>query len=69
MCSFETARTEKGGPPFHIHQHQDEWFLLWKENTKSKLEKKHSIVRQVIQFVLLGKCHMDLQKLVRARQK
>jgi len=27
LCIFETFRTAKGGPPLHIHHHQDEWFF------------------------------------------
>lgn len=28
FCVFETYRTAKGGPPLHIHHHQDEWFFV-----------------------------------------
>lgn len=37
MCSFETTRTEKGGPPFHIHHHQDEWFFVMEGEYKIKV--------------------------------
>jgi mannose-6-phosphate isomerase-like protein (cupin superfamily) len=28
MCVFEATRTGRGGPPLHVHQHQDEWFYI-----------------------------------------
>ncbi len=27
-CIYDTVRTAKGGPPMHVHRHQDEWFLV-----------------------------------------
>lgn len=37
MCSFESTRADKGGPPFHIHQHQDEWFFIMEGEYKIKV--------------------------------
>lgn len=28
MCIFDTIRTERGGPPLHLHDAQDEWFFV-----------------------------------------
>jgi mannose-6-phosphate isomerase-like protein (cupin superfamily) len=28
LCIYDTMRTEKGGPPLHIHHDQDEWFFV-----------------------------------------
>jgi mannose-6-phosphate isomerase-like protein (cupin superfamily) len=28
LCIFDTVRSERGGPPLHIHADQDEWFLV-----------------------------------------
>jgi mannose-6-phosphate isomerase-like protein (cupin superfamily) len=28
LCIYDTMRTEKGGPPLHIHHAQDEWFFV-----------------------------------------
>ena len=28
LCVYDTIRTEKGGPPLHLHHAQDEWFLV-----------------------------------------
>lgn len=28
LCVFEAVRNERGGPPLHVHQNQDEWFYI-----------------------------------------
>jgi mannose-6-phosphate isomerase-like protein (cupin superfamily) len=28
LCIYDTMRTEKGGPPLHLHHDQDEWFFV-----------------------------------------
>jgi len=28
ICSFDTNRHQRGGPPMHVHHDQDEWFLI-----------------------------------------
>jgi len=28
LCIYDTLRTEKGGPPLHVHHAQDEWFFV-----------------------------------------
>jgi mannose-6-phosphate isomerase-like protein (cupin superfamily) len=28
LCIYDTVRTEKGGPPLHLHHAQDEWFFV-----------------------------------------
>jgi mannose-6-phosphate isomerase-like protein (cupin superfamily) len=28
LCIYDTIRTEKGGPPLHVHHAQDEWFFV-----------------------------------------
>jgi mannose-6-phosphate isomerase-like protein (cupin superfamily) len=28
LCIYDTMRTEKGGPPLHLHHAQDEWFFV-----------------------------------------
>ncbi len=28
LCVFDTVRFEPGGPPLHVHEDQDEWFLV-----------------------------------------
>jgi mannose-6-phosphate isomerase-like protein (cupin superfamily) len=28
LCIYDTVRTEKGGPPLHVHHAQDEWFFV-----------------------------------------
>lgn len=28
VCIFDTIRSERGGPPLHIHDEQDEWFYV-----------------------------------------
>ena len=28
LCIFDTVRTERGGPPLHLHHEQDEWFFV-----------------------------------------
>jgi mannose-6-phosphate isomerase-like protein (cupin superfamily) len=28
LCIFDTVRTERGGPPLHVHHTQDEWFRV-----------------------------------------
>lgn len=28
LCIFDTVRSERGGPPLHVHAAQDEWFLV-----------------------------------------
>ncbi|MCB6179124.1 cupin domain-containing protein [Rhodobacter sp. Har01] len=28
LCVYDTARSEPGGPPMHVHAAQDEWFLV-----------------------------------------
>jgi mannose-6-phosphate isomerase-like protein (cupin superfamily) len=28
LCIYDTMRTEKGGPPLHVHHAQDEWFFV-----------------------------------------
>jgi mannose-6-phosphate isomerase-like protein (cupin superfamily) len=28
LCIYDTLRTEKGGPPLHLHHAQDEWFFV-----------------------------------------
>jgi mannose-6-phosphate isomerase-like protein (cupin superfamily) len=30
LCIYDTYRQEKGGPAFHIHHNQDEWFYIIK---------------------------------------
>jgi len=30
LCIYDTVRHEKGGPAFHIHHEQDEWFYVIK---------------------------------------
>lgn len=30
LCIYNTVRQEKGGPAFHLHHHQDEWFYVVK---------------------------------------
>ena len=27
-CIYDTVRSVKGGPPLHLHHHQDEWFYV-----------------------------------------
>ena len=51
LCVFDTVRTEPGGPPLHIHDAQDEWFLVTEGTfdvrvgeTIHKLEPGDSIV-------------------------
>jgi mannose-6-phosphate isomerase-like protein (cupin superfamily) len=28
LCVYDTVRSEPGGPPLHVHEAQDEWFLV-----------------------------------------
>jgi mannose-6-phosphate isomerase-like protein (cupin superfamily) len=28
LCVFDTTKLEKGGPPYHFHYYQDEWFYI-----------------------------------------
>jgi mannose-6-phosphate isomerase-like protein (cupin superfamily) len=28
LCIYDTVRTERGGPPLHLHHDQDEWFFV-----------------------------------------
>jgi mannose-6-phosphate isomerase-like protein (cupin superfamily) len=28
LCIYDTIRTNRGGPPLHIHHNQDEWFFV-----------------------------------------
>jgi len=30
LCIYDTVRQEKGGPAFHLHHNQDEWFYVIK---------------------------------------
>jgi len=30
LCIYDTVRQEKGGPVFHLHHSQDEWFYIIK---------------------------------------
>lgn len=30
LCIFDTLRSNKGGPPLHLHHNQDEWFYVVK---------------------------------------
>jgi mannose-6-phosphate isomerase-like protein (cupin superfamily) len=30
LCIYDTVRQEKGGPAYHIHHSQDEWFYIIK---------------------------------------
>jgi len=30
LCVYDTIRLEKGGPAFHLHHNQDEWFYIIK---------------------------------------
>jgi mannose-6-phosphate isomerase-like protein (cupin superfamily) len=37
LCIYDTLRQEKGGPAYHLHHNQDEWFYVIKGEFKVKV--------------------------------
>jgi len=45
LCVFEFTSPGKGGPPHHIHDHQDEWIYVMDDDFDFQIGEEHFRVR------------------------